>query len=154
MGFRLLTTLSRHTPYAGGRIFVVSLSIPAASSSRASTTRIGRRGSENPANAITPGKGDDCRSSSSRRGRVTSMQSLMRLWQKKMVVKIMMRIRRMESSLLTMLPVIERARSRAGLSVRAPSGLKGVGDVLMGTYRLRGGRLETALIPDTMLSVS
>lgn len=37
----LLTTLSRHNPYAGGFILVASLSIPAASSSRASTTRMG-----------------------------------------------------------------------------------------------------------------
>lgn len=72
---------------------------------------MGRRGSEKPANVISPATRSDLSSSSYRWGRVTTMQSLISPWQKRMVAKRMIRISRTVNSLLSRLCVIWSARS-------------------------------------------
>ena len=74
---------------------------------------MGRRGSEKPAKAPAPGTWLDLSSSSSssRCGRVTSMQRRISPWQNKIVVKRMIRISRTVNSLFSRLRVIESARS-------------------------------------------
>ena len=94
---------------------VVSLSIPAASSSRAITTRMGSRGMAYPPGPYICGSCVVSRpvsvSSGFRPPLRTIMQMRMRPWQKKMVMKRMMRISRMVNSLVLMFLVMERARS-------------------------------------------
>jgi hypothetical protein len=102
------TTLSLHKPYAGGGNFVASLSIPAASSSRANATGIGRGGFAKP-----PGPVNDIRGRSSSSGvRIATIQMVISEWQKNIVVNRMTRIRSTWNSWLS--SVFDNARARSG----------------------------------------
>lgn len=90
---------------------MVSLSMPAASSSRARTTRIGCRGIAYPPGPYICLSALRRSSSEERLGRRMSRQRRMRPWQKKMVAKRMMRMSRTVNSLLLMFLVRDRARS-------------------------------------------